>query len=285
MALPKYPLSMNIFYLLPLLTIALSLSARTDNWPIYAFQNGVHFKTVKERIKVLKQLGYHGIGSAKLAQSDIPLPQRLKHYDEAELKLFSFYIGGKLTKDGHSYSPEIKEAIKQLKGYDTVLELFIQGNKQSNNDDQAVAFVREIADQAKDSGLRVVLYPHANFYIDRVGDAVRIARKSGRDNVGVMFNLCHFLKVEPGSDLRKAITNAAPLLWQVSINGADKEGTSWEQLIQTLDQGDFDHRALLQMLHQIGFKGNIGFQCYAIRGNSQENLKRSIDAWKKLNLN
>jgi len=276
---------MNIFYLLPLLTIALSLSARTDNWPIYAFQNGVHFKTVKERIKVLKQLGYHGIGSAKLAQSDIPLPQRLKHYDEAELKLFSFYIGGKLTKDGHSYSPEIKEAIKQLKGYDTVLELFIQGNKQSNNDDQAVAFVREIADQAKDSGLRVVLYPHANFYIDRVGDAVRIARKSGRDNVGVMFNLCHFLKVEPGSDLRKAITNAAPLLWQVSINGADKEGTSWEQLIQTLDQGDFDHRALLQMLHQIGFKGNIGFQCYAIRGNSQENLKRSIDAWKKLNLN
>ena len=165
-----------------------------------------------------------------------------------------------------------------------MLELFVQGNKQSNNDDQAVAFVREIADQAKASGLRVVLYPHANFYIDRIGDAVRIARKSGRDNVGVMFNLCHFLKVEPGSDLRKALTNAAPLLWQVSINGADKEGTSWGQLIQTLDQGDFDHRALLQMLHQIGFHGNIGFQCYAIRGDSRQNLKRSIDAWKKWNL-
>jgi hypothetical protein len=97
-----------------------------------------------------------------------------------------------------------------------------------------------------------------------------------------MFNLCHFLKVEPGSDLRKAITDAAPLLWQVSINGADKEGTSWGQLIQTLDQGDFDHRALLQMLDQIDFQGNIGFQCYAIRGDSRQNLKRSIDAWKKL---
>ena len=263
-------------------TFLYSFGAPAKSLPVYAFQNGVHFKTVKERVKVLKELGYDGIGSAKLAQSDIPLPQRLQHYDEAGLKLFSFYIGGKLTKDGYSYSPEIKEAIKQLKGRDTVLELFVQGNKQSNNDDQAVAFVREIADQAKASGLRVVLYPHANFYIDRIGDAVRIARKSGRDNVGVMFNLCHFLKVEPGSDLRKAITNAAPLLWQVSINGADKEGTSWGQLIQTLDQGDFDHRALLQMLHQIGFQGNIGFQCYAIRGDSRDNLKRSIDAWKKL---
>ena len=265
-----------------LLSAAESPSIAKNSWPVYAFQNGVHFKTVKERVQVLKELGYHGIGSAKLAQSDIPLSQRLKHYDEAGLKLFSFYIGGKLTKEGHSYSPEIKEAIKQLKGRDTVLELFVQGNKQSNNDDQAVAFVREIADQAKASGLRVVLYPHANFYIDRIADAVRIARKSGRDNVGVMFNLCHFLKVEPGSDLRKAITDAAPLLWQVSINGADKEATSWGQLIQTLDQGDFDHRPLLQMLDQIGFQGNIGFQCYAIRGDSRQNLKRSIDAWKKL---
>jgi len=265
-----------------LLSGAESPSIAKNSWPVYAFQNGVHFKTVKERVQVLKELGYHGIGSAKLAQSDIPLLQRLKHYDEAGLKLFSFYIGGKLTKEGHSYSPEIKEAIKQLKGRDTLLELFVQGNKQSNNDDQAVAFVREIADQAKASGLRVVLYPHANFYIDRIGDAVRIARKSGRDNVGVMFNLCHFLKVEPGSDLRKAITDAAALLWQVSINGADKKGTSWGQLIQTLDQGDFDHRALLQMLDQIDFQGNIGFQCYAIRGDSRQNLKRSIDAWKKL---
>jgi hypothetical protein len=36
------------------------------------------------------------------------------------------------------------------------------------------------------------------------------------------------------------------------------------------------------MLDQIDFQGNIGFQCYAIRGDSRQNLKRSIDAWKKL---
>ena len=258
------------------------LAAKPETWPVYAFQNGVHFKTVKERIKVLKELGYDGIGSAKLSQSDLPLPQRLKLYDEAGLKLFSFYVGGKLGTKGHSYSKEISRAIKDLKGRDTILELFVHGSKKANTDEQAVAFVREIADQAKESGLRIVLYPHAGNYVDTLGSAVRVARKCKRDNVGVMFNLCHYLKVEPKTDLKAALTEAKPLLWQVSTCGAKKGGNSWGQLIQTLDRGDYDQKALFQMLRELGFQGNVGFQCYAIRGDSRENLKRSIGAWNKL---
>ena len=272
----------TIASLLLLLAGFAHLSAKTESWPVYAFQNGVHFKTVKERIKVLKELGYDGIGSAKLSQSDLPLPQRLKLYDEAGLKLFSFYVGGKLGTKGHSYGKEISQAIKDLKGRDTILELFVHGSKKANTDEQAVAFVREIADQAKESGLRIVLYPHAGNYVDTLGDAVRVARKCKRDNVGVMFNLCHYLKVEPKTDLKAALTEAKPLLWQVSTCGAKKGGNSWGQLIQTLDRGDYDQKALFQMLRELGFKGNVGFQCYAIRGDSRENLKRSIGAWNKL---
>ena len=266
----------------PLLLLVTQLSAKTDTWPVFAFQNGVHFKTVKQRIKVLKELGYNGIGSAKLSQSDLPLPERLKLYDEAGLKLFSFYVGGRLGPKGHSYSKEISHAIKALKGRDTILELYVQGNKKSNTDEQAVAFVREIADLAKESGLRIVLYPHAGFYVDTLGDALRVARKCNRENVGVMFNLCHYLKVEPKTDLKAALTDAKPLLWQVSTSGAKKGGNSWGQLIQTLDRGDYDQKALFQMLRDLGFQGNVGFQCYAIRGDSRENLKRSIGAWNKL---
>ena len=206
-------------------------------------------------MKVLKELGYDGIGSAKLAQSDLPLPQRLKLYDEAGLKLFSFYVGGRLGSKGHSYGKEISQAIKELKGRDTILELFVQGSKKANTDEQAVAFVREIADQAKDSGIRIVLYPHAGFYVDTLGDAVRVARKCKRDNVGVMFNLCHYLKVEPKTDLKAALTEGKPLLWQVSTCGAEKGGNSWGQLIQTLDRGSYDQKALFQMLRELGFKG------------------------------
>ena len=131
-----------------LITSFLHLSAKNETWPVYAFQNGVHFKSAEERVKVLKELGYDGIGSARVRDA-LPLPQRLKLYDEAGLKLFSFYVGGRLGPKGHSYGKETSQAIKELKGRDTILELFVQGNKKSNTDEQAVAFVREIADQAK----------------------------------------------------------------------------------------------------------------------------------------
>lgn len=275
----------KIITLFSFLFLGAQLSAKTDTWPVFAFQNGVHFKTVKERIKVLKELGYDGIGSAKLSQSDLPLPQRLKLYDEAGLKLFSFYVGGQLGANGHSYGKEISQAIKDLKGRDTILELYVQGSKKNNTDEQAVAFVREIADQAKVSGLRIVLYPHAGFYVDTLSDAVRVARKCKRVNVGVMFNLCHYLKVEPKTDLKAILTDAKPLLWQVSTSGAKKGGNSWGHLIQTLDRGDYDQKALFQMLRELGFQGSVGFQCYAIGGDSRVNLKCSIEAWNKLHSN
>ena len=244
----------------------------------FAFENGVRFGSTEERIKVLKELGYDGIGSAR--PKDIPA--RLKLYDEAELRIFSLYVGGKLGADGHTYDPAISEAIRQLKGRKTVIELFVQGGS-GNTDEQAVAFVRDIADQAKASGLRVVLYPHAGFYIDALDNAVRIAKKCERDNVGVMFNLCHFLKVEPQSDLKETLVKAEPYLWQASTCGADVDGKNWGALIQTLERGSFDQAAFLKLLHELKFDGAIGLQCYAIKGDARENLKRSIDAWKKLN--
>ena len=278
---------MKLFHFLFLIgigssTFLQSSSAPAKSLPVYAFQNGVHFKTVKERVKVLEELGYDGIGSAKLSQSDLSLPDRLKAYEKAGLKIFSFYIGGKLSSEGHTFQSEIPEAIRQLKGHDTILELYIQGSKKSNTDEQAIAFVQKIADLAEKSGLRVVLYPHAGFYIDTLSDAIRVARKCRRNNVGVMFNLCHFLKVEPKANLKATLLEGKDLLWQVSTSGAEIGGTNWGQLIQTLDRGDFEQKALFQILDEIRFSGNVGFQCYAIRGNSRENLKRSMDAWKKL---
>ena len=270
--------------LLALLLTTGGLLAADKPWPVFAFQNGVHFGKVQQRIAVLKELGYDGIGSANL-NADLPLPERLKAYDTAGLKLFSFYVGGRLNGNGakgHSYSPAITEALPHLKGRNTVLELYVQGNKRANTDEQAVAFVREIADQAKPHGVKIVLYPHTGFYIDRLSDAVRIARKTKRDNVGVMFNLCHFLRVEPQTDLAAALKDAGPLLWRVSTSGAEIGGTSWGQLIQTVDRGNYDQVALRAQLRGVGFQGPIGFQCYAIRGDSKTNLQRSINAWKKL---
>lgn len=267
------------FLLVLLLSLVLPIQGEDFDPEFFAFENGVRFGSTEEQIQVLQKLGYDSLGSAKPHQ----LSARLPVHEEAGLKISSLYIGGKIgeNRDLGAINPTIPEAIRQLTGHDTIIELFVQGNSQ-NTDEEAVAFIREVADLAKASDLSVVLYPHSGFYIDTLGDAVRIARKAERENVGVMFNLCHFLKVEPDSDLRATLENAGDLLWRVSINGAEVGGTQWNTLIQPLDQGSFDQVDLLRTLREIGFSGDVGLQCFSVPGDPEENLKRSLAAWRRL---
>lgn len=260
-----------------LLCLLLWPSVATAQWSFYAFENGANLGSTEKQAAVLKELGYDGLGSA----SPTNIPERLKACDAAGLKLFSLYVGAKVSDQGVSYDPNVVQAIKQLKGRDTVIELNVQGQAK-DGDDKAVQVVREVADLAAKSGLRVVLYPHAGFYVAKLSDAVRIAKKAARDNVGVMFNLCHFLYVEPTADLEQTLVAAKPYLWRASLSGADSGGKNWSTLIQTLDRGTFEQLRVLQLLKKVGFTGAIGLQCYAIPGDPQENLRRSIGAWKKL---
>ena len=273
-------MSLNMKFILPLcLSIISALSGAEQppfSPPLYAFQNGVHPASAKKGILMLKELGYPGIGSV--------YPKDLAKFktacNDAGLEIFSIYAGGKVHAGSYQIDEHVIEAIHNLKGTKTLVELNVRrGN--NPNDEQTIELVREIADKAKDSGLKVVLYPHANFHIERLDHAVRIAKATGRDNVGVTFNLCHFLKVQSGEDLAAALHDAKSLLWSISTCGADADGKDWKTLIRPLDEGNFDQTSLLKTLREIGFQGPIGLQCYNIKIDSRKHLARSRKAWEK----
>jgi hypothetical protein len=67
----------------------------------------------------------------------------------------------------------------------------------------------------------------------------------------------------------------------VNINGCDHEG-DWGRLIQTLDRGEYDVYNFLKPILNAGFAGPIGLQCYNIKGDIEDNITRSMTAWKKL---
>lgn len=242
----------------------------------YSFENGVKYESIAEGAREMKAMGYEGIGSVH----GRILEPFLKEFEGVGLKVFSIYVGGQVEADSFSYDPSVTKAIRMLKGRDALVELYVQGGKGAT-DEQAVAFVREIAAEAKEAGLRVVLYPHTSFHVETLGDALRIAKSSECKNVGVAFNLCHFLKVEPKSDLRKTLEEAKLLLWSVSTCGADVGGTTWESLIKPLDAGSYDQVTLIKLLRELGYTGDVGLQCYALKEPSKEHLPRSLGAWKK----
>ena len=82
-------------------------------------------------------------------------------------------------------------------------------------------------------------------------------KKANRQNLGVCFNLCHFLILEDGKDLERRLTAAAPHLLSVNINGADGGDTTkmgWKRLIQTLDRGSFDVGRVLRTLERLALR-------------------------------
>jgi len=113
---------------------------------------------------------------------------------------------------------------------------------------------------------------------------VRAADKVDRPNIGVMFNLCHWLRVSKDRDYRSRLQQALHRLMAVSINGADEydDQPGWSRYIQPLDQGSFDILAFLKTLRDLGYKGPIGLQCYGIGGDAREHLARSMAAWRRL---
>jgi sugar phosphate isomerase/epimerase len=224
------------------------------------------------------------LGDAGMACDVGATPEILKAVEANGLKLFAVYAGASIDPNQPKYDPRLKDAIKSLKGRDTFIWLFITGAKPSSpdGDPRAVEIVREVADMATESGLRVALYPHTDFWLERVEDAVRVAKKAERKNVGVTFNLCHWLKVDREENMKPLTELAMPYLYLVTINGADSGGKDWSTLIQTLDRGTFDIFNFLKTLKESGYAGPVGFQGYGIKGDAHDNLKRTMEAWRRL---
>jgi sugar phosphate isomerase/epimerase len=253
--------------------------------PFFALVNCVQcdeYATRDAQAKLLKELGYEGVAPSGTAG----VAEMLRAFDEHDLPMTALYVRSDLDPQKPKYDAALPEVIRTLKGRDTFLWLFIlRGPFKSaspQGDRRAVAIVREVAAMCEASGVRVALYPHAGFYVERVEDAVRVAEKVDRPNVGVTFNLCHWLKVDEPSSMERLVKLAAPHLYLVTINGADRDGKSWDRLIQPLDRGTFDVGVFLEALREVGYQGPIGLQCYAVPGDKRENLRRSMDAWRKL---
>jgi sugar phosphate isomerase/epimerase len=261
------------------------------SFPMFAFDNymstGEYTKT-PVRVETLKELGYDGMSY----HGTKDILKTVETFEKAGLKLFITYLGINIDADdpAKQYDPNLKDAIKQLKGTDTMIWLYLTSKKHKHASEQgdgaAVKIIRDIADAAHESSLKIVLYAHVGCYSESFADILRIARKVNRRNVGISFNVCHWLKVDGDIDYRMILKKSLPYLFVVTTNGAETGDTKkmgWDKLIQTLDKGTFDNYKLLKYLKDIGYKGPIGFQGYSIKGDPKQNLANSMKAWRKIN--
>lgn len=262
---------MKQVFALCLINLVLSLSVYSEKFEpqFYAFLNGMPPGTAPEKeAEMLKKLGYAGVSQVFGLNQHIATRSNI--YRKHGLKVLSVYLNA-------GESPFPTEHLKPLANQGFMIELTLQ-----KKSPKIIAAIRQTCDNMAALGIKVTLYPHAGFAVATIPQAMEVIKEVNHPNLGITFNLCHFLKSEKAEDLEKTLDTCAPHLFSVTTNGADIDGKHWPTLIQTLDKGSFPQERLFKKLKELNFKGPVGLQGFGIKGDKTENISKSIKAWQDI---
>jgi sugar phosphate isomerase/epimerase len=251
---------------------------KSDAWPFYAFDNGLQtVPGIEDKVKLLKDLGYVGL---EYHLNHAELPRMLEALEKHGLELHAVYTVPWLEDP---VDPKLEDSIRRMKGHPTRIECAIRSRKLKTpsdpaGDPQALELLERISDFCGDLGPVVSVYPHTWFWTEKVDDGVRLAKKSGRKNIGSNFNLVHWYWVKQSRSLEETLRASLPHLFTVTINNGKKSGRE----IWSLERGDYELLGVLKILKKLEYEGPVGLQCYSVPGSSEEHLRRSMEAWRKL---
>jgi sugar phosphate isomerase/epimerase len=231
--------------------------------------------SIAEQVALLKKAGFAGMALTWGAQH----AERIAALKEQNLAVPGCYINGQIDT---GFSDSLAQCVKMLEGTRGRVWLALQSkaHKKSDpaGDDAALALVKRCADECKAAGLPgVALYPHVGMWMEKVGDAVRLAEKAAREDIGLQFNQYHWMTADGGRDLEGMLKAAKPHLLSVSINGSELKPS-----ILPLSEGAYDVLPILRTLKALGFEGPIAHQGYSITGNVEPRLFAAMAKWKEL---
>lgn len=266
--------------------VHIQVFAQNFNPPFFVFEDGLwnaKSESSEYWVSLVNEVGFDGMELIGLDRLDEILPELKKN----DVKLFTLYIKIEPEKR-QPFDARLKHYIKKLKNTGLHLWVHVHNEKYEPSDpagdEKCVKVIGDLADYADKYGVKVAFYPHANFWLEKANDGIRLAKKINKPNVGIAFNLCHFLKSDNPKKLRSTLHAAFPYLLLVSINGADAGDTNamgWDRLIQPLGSGSYDVLSVLHILKDMGYNNPVGLQCYNIKGESEVFLKHSMKTWKE----
>ncbi len=251
--------------------------------PIYGLCMEMHDakqRSMEEQAVMLHELGFDGAGYP--LWMDENLEKNLAVLDKEGLKVFLLYATINLDQSP-AFDPRLPDAMRKLRGRPVTICVLLRGFPPGDERgmEPAVKVLRSLGDLARENGLRISIYHHTGDWTDSILFALKVVKQVDHAQVGVNFNLCHWLMVDGGKDYEPVLRDNVAKVFAVTINGAQVGTKTWtDGLIQPLDKGDFDNQRLLKFLDGVGYRGPIGIMCYGIPGDAREHLERSVRVWR-----
>ena len=121
-----------------------------------------------------------------------------------------------------------------------------------------IPFFQEVADFAAQEQLKVVLEPHPDTLSMEDAFAVDLVDGIGRENVGLVYDCCHYGVGQPDAYVQ-AIEKLAHRIHHVHFSDGDRRTYA---LHLPLGEGELDLDAVLEALSAIGFRGTLTNDLY-----------------------
>ena len=280
----------NTFFILFLLVATGLCHAQELDNVFYAFHNSV--RTLpgapagdEAQAKAIKDLGYDGMSGHH--QADYIAQRRAM--DKVGLAMPEIYLPVTIHEDGSvTFKEEIRDIIRDSKDRNLLVALAAHSphfqDKHEEGDPFLVEAIRELADYAEPYGVKIAVYPHKNFYCERLNHSLRICKEVDRPNVGAIFNTFHLFNVEGEEGWREKLIEALPHLYMISINGMGAKGSGQkkdEWTILPLGQGTFDIYQIVKTAKDHGYEGPFGLQCFMIKEDFEAAMRQSITTWNE----
>ncbi|MEM7380047.1 MAG: sugar phosphate isomerase/epimerase family protein [Bacteroidota bacterium] len=280
----------NICYLLVLCLFSGCVKGQSelDN-VFYAFNNAVRSLPnapggMDAQAKFIKEIGFDGFSGH---HSEDYFARR-KAMDKVGLSMPEIYLPVTINADGSAtFKEDLYDIIKDARERNLLIALAAFSDDFKDNKEEGdkylVKAIQELVDHAASYNVKIAVYPHANFYCERLDHSIKIAKMVDRPNVGAIFNTCHLFKVEGTDNWEKKLKEAIPFLYMISINGLDDGDTQsmdWDRLIKPLGEGSFDTYKIVKVAKDHGYEGPFGLQCYNIKQDCKKALTTSMNTWK-----
>ena len=280
---------MRTFILLILICSNSVLAQKVKN-EFFALHNIIRgdstYNTFDKQVELVKNAGFDGIEINQIESFD----GMKSALDQFQFKGSYFYVKLQL---GDPIDNRLESTINKLKGSHTIIAPYILADTKRfkpnspEGDSEAIKLLQLISMWSKKAGLQVAIYPHYSFYVERTDHALQLAQKVNRKNVGLSFNLCHWLattSLAERTDLKNHLKELKPYLKMITISGASdiisQKKAIFDDYILPLGTGSFDTYDLLKyMVKTIKYKNPIGVQCYNIKGNKPQLIKNTMMVW------
>jgi sugar phosphate isomerase/epimerase len=232
-----------------------------------------------ERARMLKRLGIT-MFVYDWRDKDIPtFDQEIDALQENGIKLQGFWLTSGMEPEKEKNVATVLDLLKRRKlkteiWYMLVLPRDFDGLSQDDKVARATKPVTYLANEAGRIGCSVGLYNHGGWF-GEPENQLAILRKSGRKNVGLVYNFHHGR--EQMDRFPEFFPKIVPYLLAVNLNGMTKDAP----MILTLGEGDRELE-MLRIVKESGYRRPIGLLNHRTDQDAEVGLRNNMEGLQKL---